>query len=286
MLRLKGWIEDHPVVVAAAIVVLLITTFGDLAGYGRDAYGVYEDRFRWREREYAVIAKLQSDQTVERFEETLGAPLFRRVSRDTRWLELAWERRGYWVHALTRRRGDARTIGFYAVTVCDESLKVPIEVPGFGTLPLMDTTLADMDVPLYNRIGVGLDRVHYRYIIPASSPANVMEYTLGPHYMNFKNYAWGLNAVCGAQRSLPQTAYEQLIRVPRRPKPDPLREQLPPNLRRPIIPDPTLDQLTRRQLEARARVTINTFGEWGPGESIHWPTVTPIGVDEGFVFNR
>jgi hypothetical protein len=165
------------------------------------------------------------------------------------------------------------------------SWKPPIDLPGFGTFKLNEATLASMDVKLYNRLGMGRELIYYRYIIPASVPASLTEYVIGGHVVNFKSYGWGANAVCTGGSSIPLAVYSEFINLPREGVAD---TDLPPQFRAPRWSnDPTLSQLTHRQLRLREQITVNTYAEWGPTEQfVPWPPSLWIGVDEGFVYNR
>ena len=244
-----------------AVLFLTLTTTGvGIAEYVRAAiHSLHKPD--WRIHEYALLAGLHSDQTVARFDEVLGAPLFRRVSQDGRWIELAYQRRGYWVQAVTPRRNTSGTVAFVAVTACSTEFQPTFTLPGGTPIKLNRTTLAQVRADI---------APEYRYVLPADRGPNVMEFVVGPHFWNFKSFAWGLNGVCGAP--LTQVAGATI-------------EHLALKCRCFIVTGET-DRLPKRDRRFRKDVVVNTFAEWGPVENRDWPRSIWLGVDEGFVSNR
>ena len=257
--RLDARIRNAPVVVLAVLFLTLTTTGVGIAEYVRAAiHSLHKPD--WRKHEYALLAGLHSDQTVARFDEVLGAPLFKRVSQDRRWVELAYQRRGYWVQALAPQHNTTGTVAFFAVTACSPTFQPTFKLPGSPTIKLNRTTLAQVRVEL---------PPEYRYIIPADAGPDLMEFAIGPHVWNFKSYAWGLNNACGAAPG-PAAA---------RPVVD-----LYSKCRCSIATGPVA-RLPRAVKRFRRGVVVNTFAEWGPVENGEWPRSVWIGVDEGFVSN-
>jgi hypothetical protein len=260
--RFDGWIKNHPAVVlllTVLFVVGLVRGSIDTVNYARRGVEWWSNR-DWRQQEYKHLSALHSDQTIQYFDRVLGPPEFRRVSRDGRWLELAYRRRDYWVQAIVPRRSDAQNVSFFSVTACSPDFRPTFKLMG-QSLTLNKTTLASVrtDMPVY-----------YRYFVPASVGPSFMEWLNGPHFMAYKSYAWGLNGVCGPVP--PMSVFNAVDRLPHRP--------IGPIFKGTVSPNP------KPQWQFRKLVVVNTFAEWGPSQTfVNWPTSLWIGVDEGFVFN-
>jgi hypothetical protein len=257
--RLDARIRNAPVVVLAVLFLTLTTTGVGIAEYVRAAiHSLHKPD--WRKHEYAILAGLHSDQTVARFDQVLGAPLFKRVSQDRRWLELAYQRRGYWVQAVTPQHTTTGTVAFFAVTACSSTFEPTFKLPGGTPITLNQTTLASVRVEV---------PPEYRYIVPADAGPDLMEFAIGPHASDFKSYAWGLNNACGTAPSA----------VTARPVID-----LASRCRCYIASGP-VTRLPKAVRRVRRVLVVNTFAEWGPVQNSPWPRSVWIGVDEGFVSN-
>ena len=259
--RVDRWVRDNPVVVLVVLGLFLVTTTISAAGYVRSAWTWWDERQNWREHEYRLLGGLHSDFTVERFDEVLGAPIHRRMSRNGRWLEFAYRRRDYWVQVVVPSRNPTGTVAFFSTTACDEDFEPRFRLPDGQFVTLNESTLASANV---------LGDVRYRYLVPASAGASLMEYAIGPHVWNFKSYAWGWNGVCGPAPD--QKVFAQITALLLQGKG--------------LEATGFVERIPRARRQFRANIVANTFAEWGPTQIGPWPPTLRIGVDEGLVLNR
>jgi hypothetical protein len=251
-------------------VAFLMTTIITISGPVQDLrhWWVYEHN--WREREYEKLTALRAGFTLTKFEEVLGAPVFRQTTR--RWAESSFQGRDYWVQAVWHR--PTGVVHLYAVTSCSEAFTPTFVLPDGERIVLNRSTLASV------RGGVLEGPATADYFAPgATANAHFIEFSYGGNPSNYKTHAWGYNDACLDLRDW----YSYL--PPTRPLPARLfgaryvgpttggglelqafRKRLPVNTYAETSPSVTLDQLRGRFQIGVDRLLIRTVSHPVPAE--------------------
>ena len=232
---------------------LAVSVVAILVGSGYVVHGWLNDEFRWREHEYEKLAALHSDFTLARFEEQLGAPVFRRASPNQKWTEYLFRGRDYWVQAISRTGSEV--VGFYAVTACSRDFKPEFRLPDGEVAALQRSTLASLRPQAFG----------YMYTVGVSTRPSFIEFTGGSHAVNFKYFGWGFNGACFEGLRIAGgdgTALMDFLGGKRG----------------------GVGELPKGVLELGRSITVNTFAEWGPTEgnmiSGGWPSGMSVGIDQ------
>jgi hypothetical protein len=186
--RFDAFIRKSPPVLLTVLFLFLAVTIGGTIAFFKGAYSWYDHRYNWREREYAKLYALRAGFTPEKFEEALGAPVFRRLSRDEQWVEATFRGRSYWVQ-IVWRRGSTST-SYYAVTSCSRSFNPTFRLPDDTAVKLNDSTLAS--ISLNSGPVASAD-----YFFPgATADAHFYDFLVGGNPENYKSFAWGFDDAC------------------------------------------------------------------------------------------
>ena len=143
-----------PVAVWVVIVLIAGSSLATLAAswliFGRDqapghaavAQTEVDVEADWRQQEYAKLGQLRGGLTLERFREQLGVPLFVTVSKDGLFTEYLFQRRDYWVQAVTDASG---TVQLMSVTSCSNDFQPSFEAfSGPGPIVLNRSRFSDV----------------------------------------------------------------------------------------------------------------------------------------------
>lgn len=187
--RFDTWVRRNPLVLVLVLVAFLVTTTITVAGPVADGVHWYRVGRHWRAVEYGKLNALHAGFTVQRFEQVLGAPLFRRPSNNGRWVESSFQGRGYWVQTVSDHRTDE--VALYAVTSCDTRFNPTFEIPDGTRVTLNGQTLADV------RTSDGAQYTQADYFAPAATAdAHFIDYAYGGNPSNYKSFGWGFNDAC------------------------------------------------------------------------------------------
>jgi hypothetical protein len=183
--RVVGWVRRKPLVVFLLFAALLASSIASLVDYGMRATDTIQDALRMKQREYDLLTDLKAGFTIQKFEETLGAPIFRRPLDDRRWTESTFQGDSYWVQAVSDRDG---VVALYSVTSCDTGFAPTFDFPG-GTVTLNVSTMASVGSP------IGAAEARY-FLSGATANSNFVDIAYGGNPGNYKTYAWGINDAC------------------------------------------------------------------------------------------
>lgn len=168
--------------------LFLIITIGGTIAFFRGAYGWYDQRYRWREREYAKLYALKAGFTPATYEKALGPPVFRRTSADHHWLEATFRGRSYWVQIVWRRGSTATA--YFAVTSCSRSFNPTFHLPDTTALTLNRTNLGTV------RFASPTDAFADYSFPSATANAHFYDVSYGGNPGNYKTFAWGFDDAC------------------------------------------------------------------------------------------
>jgi hypothetical protein len=201
-------------------VLSALVVVGSAAIYAADWY---DERFRWREREYAKLQGLHAGYSLRRFQAVLGTPVFSRKRRGLR--EDSFRRRDHWIQAVSRRDG---TVLLYSVTACDPEFRPAFDIAGTTT----HVVQADDTVVVRPRAKVLLGDSTPSQVLPpelersvranyswsgATGNTTLLDEWYGANPGNYKSFAWGLTDGCPngtreVQRVLERTAFHKTYR--------------------------------------------------------------------------
>ena len=183
------WIRASPPVLILALLAFLATTMIAVAGPVRSAVHWWQFEHHWREREYEQLTALRAGYTITKFEEALGAPVFRRLSDDERWEETTFRGRDYWVQAVAR--SGTGTTSYFAVTSCSLNFNPTFVLPDGSTITLNELRLSQV------RLSDVFGRPYADYFAPAATAnARFLDFAYGGNPANYKSFAWGYNDAC------------------------------------------------------------------------------------------
>lgn len=243
--RFNSWVRRSPPVILVGLVLFLFVLVSQAIRDGGAALSWYRRTYEWRSVEYARLAHLHSDLTLAAFEKQLGDPLYETQSYDHRWTQYLFQRRTYWVQAITVNGGN--TVGAFAVTTCDRSFQPTFYAFG-GRIVLNRSHLADL-----REVGPA----SFEYTLPADESPWFYAMIGGARASNFQSFAWGEDGACPS--------------VPPGPRFKPGKGM-----------SPYQGQVALRRVSETfsQSLVVNTFAEWGPTE-LSWPSKSfHIGVDE------
>lgn len=188
--RFDQWVRSSPPVLLLGLLVLVLGLGVTLADGVIRAKDWYHDRYKWREDEYEKLTDLRAGLTIQLFEERLGAPVFRRDSRDGEWSEATFQGRGnsYWVQAVTRKGEE--DVKLYAVTSCESDFNPNFTMPNGAPLVLNRVHLADVNV-----VSLGDTQSDY-FAAGATANSYFFDSEYGGNPGNYKTVAWGHNDTC------------------------------------------------------------------------------------------
>jgi hypothetical protein len=233
-------------VILVGLALFLFVLVSQVIRDGGAAVSWYRRTYDSRSVEYARLAQLHSDLKLAAFDEQLGPPLYQSHSSDHHWTQYLFQRRNYWVQALTENGGD--TVRAFAVTTCDQSFTPSFYEFG-RKIVLNRSHVADLHS--------GLPLVSFHWTVPADQPPWFYTMVGGSHVDNFQSFALGEDAACGVNAA----------RI----------RWKPPRGKNYFQGTVALGRISKPFAQS---LVTNTFAEWGPSQA-YWPSKSfPIGVDE------
>jgi hypothetical protein len=104
--RFNAWVRRSPPVILVGLALFLFVLVSQVIRDGGAALSWYRRTYDWRSVEYARLAHLHSDLTLAAFERQRGPPLYESHSLDQHWTQYLFQRRSYWVQAITANGAD------------------------------------------------------------------------------------------------------------------------------------------------------------------------------------
>lgn len=207
----KSWAEAvadevrrFPVIVLLLLLSSIVAAIGTIYAAADCALGAYDAGFRWREREYDKIDHLRAGISIDRYEELLGSPLFRRKNDDDSLTESSFKGRDYWVQAV---HDDEGTVLLFSVTSCDDHFTPTFDMPSIGRVTLNRVRLADVATP---------SSVMYGWAT-ASGNQNFYDAYYAGNPGNYKTYFVAINDACPIQAIDVQPLADRLLFMRRTP---------------------------------------------------------------------
>jgi hypothetical protein len=141
------------------------------------------DRWLWRNDEYAKLQSLKAGFALPYFENALGPPVFSRPAPSGGYKESTFRGHDYWVQALSGRG----VVDVYAVTSCDESFRPTFDIPNTQMrIELRRSSLSDIaheaSVEYFMSGTTGYD--YFYESLPGSNPTY------------YKSFMWGITDPC------------------------------------------------------------------------------------------
>jgi hypothetical protein len=187
--RLDRFIRSYPLVLILALLAFLITAGITVGGGVTRAAHWYEHRYNWRDGEYEKLRALRAGYTLQTFEDRLGVPMFQRRSRNRKWIESTFQRRDYWVQAISDHAG---TVQAFAVTSCAVDFNPELRLPDSTRIWLNKQTLASVDPDGRTELTTNANYFESPW------PEGAYFYDVGRagDLANNKAFAWGFNDAC------------------------------------------------------------------------------------------
>jgi hypothetical protein len=189
--RFDAWVRRRTIVLMLILAALLLGAITDIRHEVQGVMRWYHEEKNWRDREYEKLTSMRAGFTLQKFEETFGAPVFRLPSRlpsgDKRFVESTFQGRDYWVQVISAHTTGA--VLLYSVTSCSTKFNPTFPIGPGAAVTLNKSTLAS--------VTPDLPRLFSDYFLSgATANSYFYDFGYGGNPSNYKSYAWGLNDAC------------------------------------------------------------------------------------------
>ncbi|MEV6326950.1 ETEC_3214 domain-containing protein [Streptomyces sp. NPDC051909] len=195
--RLKRFQSENGTLTVLFFVASIVTALSTLATASVAGWGWWQKSHEdWRPAEYKKLNQLRSGQTIERFQELLGKPAYRKTRTDGKVSLVFHPRQEYWVDVTTDR---TNTTLSYSVTSCSNQFRPTFRFRNGSRWPRVTLNSENLYNTLADEIESKSNGLRLKvFSATATSSEYAFQTYIGGNPTSYRTYAWGINDSCGA----------------------------------------------------------------------------------------